>query len=591
MSDRLTIEQIFLLVPREKRDGKFLCPRCHLWHLSINTNTADVHCFSPECENNTSEIAALIWHEVKRRQSKQTTAPQWNGRGFTLAEYAALKKLPIEFLKAIGTTEEALNGRPAVRHTYLDESGNPTGYKYRLSDSSHNTCWEKYDKQSVARGVYGLQSLALGPERIVIVEGESDQQTLTYQGIDSVGISGIQNWRHEIADFAPLKQAREILVVQEPGAEKFARIVAGSFPYGKARVLSLPVKDPSQLWIESSTPESFRESWDKAVADAKLYPPLWKERFHVVDELPDGDITFLIEEVLPEGVVFIGALSGAGKTWFCLAMARALTTGKKFLGNWTVPEPVDVLYLCPEMSAKTFKKGCKRFGISDRFHCQTIADGVPLELSDPLLAAAIHDLKPVVFLDTAIRFANVEDENSASQNAQGLAKAVFRLLHLGARAVVCLHHRAKETAKSEELTLENTLRGTGDLGAMCDAVWGLQYDRPTGDAQHAKESRRLVRLSVSCVKARDFVPPEDFRIQLEPFIDQIGDMAVLTDDSNTASQSESERLDAAIAANQAASIRQLEKETGVGRNRIPKLAATLGWTHDDTTGWERTPTA
>jgi len=203
-----------------------------------------------------------------------------------------------------------------------------------------------------------------------------------------------------------------------------------------------------------------------------------------------------------------------------------------------------------------------------------------------VLAAAIRELKPVVFLDTAIRFANAEDENSSSQNAQGLAKAIFALIHLGAKAVVCLHHRAKDTAKTEEMTLENVLRGTGDLGAMCDSVWGLQCDRGTGDAQYVKDSRKVVRLSVRCVKARDFRPPEDFRIQLEPFIDKIGDMGVLTDgDSTGAGQTDLERLSAAISANPKTSIRQLEKSTGIGRNRIPKLAAEADWNHNEETGW------
>ena len=313
----------------------------------------------------------------------------------------------------------------------------------------------------------------------------------------------------------------------------------------------------------------------------------WRERFHTVDELPDGDIRFLIENVLPEGVSFVGALSGAGKTWFCLSMARALTTGKKFLGNWAVQEPVEVLYLCPEMNAKTFKKRCRLFGIRERFHCQTISDGVPLNLSDPLLAEAIRELKPVVFLDTAIRFAGAEDENSSSQNAHGLAAAVFALLHLGAQAVVCLHHRAKDTAKQEELTLENTLRGTGDLGAMCDSVWGLQYDKGTGDPQWAKDSKKLVRLTVCCVKARDFPVPDGFRIQLSPHIEQIGDFGVLADDtSNPQKQSEIENLDSAISANPTASVRQLDAATGICRNRIPKLAQEAGWFQEGK-GWER----
>ncbi len=316
-------------------------------------------------------------------------------------------------------------------------------------------------------------------------------------------------------------------------------------------------------------------------------PADWRQKFHTVDELPDGDIRFLIGNVLPEGVSFIGALSGVGKTWFCLSMARALTTGKSFLGNWAVPEPVQVLYLCPEMNAKTFKKRCKLFGISERFHCQTISDGAPLNLFDTALELAVRELKPVVFLDTAIRFAGAEDENSASQNAQGMAKAVFALIHMGAQAVVCLHHRSKDTAKSEELTLENTLRGTGDLGAMCDAVWGLQYDKGDGDPQYAKDSKRLVRLKARCVKARDFVTPEDFRVQLSPFIDEIGDMAVLTDEASDVRAAEIEKLDKAISANPKIEKTKLEEVTGVGRNRQEELAGARGWSFDKKTKWTR----
>ena len=193
---------------------------------------------------------------------------------------------------------------------------------------------------------------------------------------------------------------------------------------------------------------------------------------------------------------------------FALSMARALTTGRKFLGVWDVLDRCNVLYLCPEMQERAFKKRCRGFGIGgESFRCQTISDGEALDLASPVLRAAIRELHPVVFLDTSIRFSRSEDENSSSEN-QGLARAIFSLIHFGAKAVVCLHHRSKESASAQEMTLENTLRGTGDSGAIADAVYGLQYDQLRGgNAPYLKESRKLVRLQVRCVKARDFVPP------------------------------------------------------------------------------------
>jgi hypothetical protein len=320
-------------------------------------------------------------------------------------------------------------------------------------------------------------------------------------------------------------------------------------------------------------------------------PEDWRKRFHTVDELPDGDICFLIENALPEGIAFMGALSGAGKTWVALSMARALTTGKPWLGIHSVPEPVEVLYLCPEMQAKTFKKRCRMFGIRDRFHCQTIADGMPMDLNDPVLESAITELKPVVFLDTAIRFTDAEDENSASQNSKGLGKAVFTLAGMGARAVVCLHHRSKAGAESEELTLENTLRGTTDFGALCDVVWGMQYEKGS-TSQYAKESHDFVRLDLRCVKPRDFKRPPDLRIQLMPFINNIGDFAALegTADgtANESKKSDLNGLQDAIDKNPSISLTKLEG-LGVGtRRKIKPILDKAGYAQNEATGaWEQ----
>jgi hypothetical protein len=265
-----------------------------------------------------------------------------------------------------------------------------------------------------------------------------------------------------------------------------------------------------------------------------------------------------------------------------------LTTGKQFLGVFPVREKIPCLYLCPEMSAKGFRRRAERFGIdSDLFFCQTIADGSAIDLGDPLLLAAVRELKPVLFLDTAVRFNTAEDESSATQNSQGLGRAIFRLLYHGAQSVVGAHHRAKN-AQAEELTLENTLRGTGDLGAMCDAVWGLQFEKTpeggyNGNSLYATESRKLVRLSVQCVKARDFAAPGRFTAQLFPYLDEINDFAVLT---RTCEGSDNERVLKAIEDDPQASLRELEERTRVGRNRVAKIAELAGW-QKSKTGWER----
>jgi hypothetical protein len=313
----------------------------------------------------------------------------------------------------------------------------------------------------------------------------------------------------------------------------------------------------------------------------------WRDRFHTPAELSDSEADFLIDGILPPGVTFIGARSGTGKTWFALSMARALSTGNKFLGQFSVTESIGCLYLCPEVSAQSFKRRLRRFDITERFFCQTIQDGPPLDLQDSALVAAIRKLKPVIFLDTAIRFAGAKDENSSAENAAGLGRAIFRLIHLGARAVVRLHHRAKETVRVEEMTLENVLRGTGDLGAVADSVWGLQYDRESRGAEYLRESQSLVRLHVKCVKSRDSKPIPDFRVQLFPFLDQSRDFGILNDKSTLLHGTEAEHLTMAIEEDQKRTKLDLERITGIGRNRIERIASEAGWLYQKGVGWRR----
>jgi hypothetical protein len=323
------------------------------------------------------------------------------------------------------------------------------------------------------------------------------------------------------------------------------------------------------------------------INDTGAPKPDWRSVFHTGDELPDGDLVWIVEQILPEGIGFIGAHSGAGKTWLALSFARAISTGTPFLGIYKVPVAIPVLYLCPEMSARGLKRRMKLFHIpmnSDAFRCQTISDGVPLPLDAPALITAIKELKPIVFLDTAMRFSHAEDENDAAQNARGIANAIFSLIHLGARSVVCLHHRAKAAKEAVEMTLENTLRGTGDIGAICDVVIGIRTDRGSSP-DYAKESKKLIRLEFKCVKLRDAIEPDEFRIQGFPSIENTGDFEVLTAAPDAIAhddrQSEVTKMRNAIEVNRKATFRQLQDSTDIGLKRIKQVAAAAGYTQKD----------
>ena len=223
----------------------------------------------------------------------------------------------------------------------------------------------------------------------------------------------------------------------------------------------------------------------------------------------------LIENFLPEGTAFIGGLPGEGKTLFALSIVKALTTGARFLGKFRVPEVIPTVYLIPESSGRAFRKRCERFRIPndpELFLCRTVSEGATLGLDDVALLEAVKRLRPVIILDTLIRFSESDDENQAMQNKQ-LVDDIIRLRQAGARGVIGVHHSAK-AMREKGMSLETALRGTGDIAACADAVYGLLrdsilYNNGAGPNQ----------IDVACLKPRDFDPPLPFRIAATEKVD------------------------------------------------------------------------
>lgn len=325
----------------------------------------------------------------------------------------------------------------------------------------------------------------------------------------------------------------------------------------------------------------------------------WRQSFRRISELDEGEVPMLIERILPaEGVIFIGSLAGVGKTWVALSMVKALRTGKPLFGRFRVPNTVPCVYLVPEMGSRAVRTRVEKLGIPDDEHflVRTLKEGV-MHLNDPALTGMIQELKPVLFLDTAIRFTDGAEENSASQNAVGLARAIFDLLRLGARAVVCLHHSPKASVKAQFMTLENALRGTGDFGAMAEVVWGIERARRRNgkrwDNEYEKESESLTRLHVECLKGRDIPNVADpFIIQGRPYLDERGDFAItkLGDlDVKPEGRNAGERVTALVAKieeDNQVSIRDLGRLTGWNHATVKAQALSKGYRWQRETGWQ-----
>jgi len=246
----------------------------------------------------------------------------------------------------------------------------------------------------------------------------------------------------------------------------------------------------------------------------------WKELFHTVHEiLTVPPVEFAIRGFLQEdGVSMIGGLPGHGKTLMGMSLIKALLSGAPLFGYdyFKVRKASRVLYLSPEVSLGPLAKRLRMFNLIPFVENGTLfvrSLGAPeVPLTDEALLDAAEGAD--VVLDTAARFITGEENSATEQKV--LSQNLFALLNAGARTVTALHHSGKGSANVSDLTLENALRGSGEIGAMLSCAWAIrQVDAAS------------TRIFVSNIKARDFEACPPFVLEGRPYIDQTGDFKMV----------------------------------------------------------------
>jgi hypothetical protein len=184
-----------------------------------------------------------------------------SAQSLTLSQYANTKRLPLDFLKGCGLADFRYCGKPAVRIPYLGRGGEQLAARFRIALDGDRFRWKAGSKPCL----YGLNRLADARKAnsVALVEGESDCHTLWYHNIPALGVPGASNW-HDERDAAHLEGIETIYIVVEPdhGGDTVRRWLAQSTIRHRARLLTLPAKDPSALHVEQ--PDRFRERWQVA---------------------------------------------------------------------------------------------------------------------------------------------------------------------------------------------------------------------------------------------------------------------------------------------------------------------------------------
>ncbi|MGA9042310.1 MAG: AAA family ATPase [Terriglobales bacterium] len=326
------------------------------------------------------------------------------------------------------------------------------------------------------------------PRGVITGKPGSPNAAVTWDGVSKITdhrnmtmISILGRLRAGGADDAEIAEHAERINTEcvEPCLEEaeLARLVGNAckFPVGEP--------DPVVLIGGKPSPGPGVEALPEPVV-----PVDWRTHYHTKDELENTPApVFLIDGfLLLESITAVAAPVGQRKSLIALNVAHALCTGEPLFGNAerfaVITKPTRVLYLCPEMGIRSFTERVRRIGLmphtGETFFCRTMSAGA---LNDDGDLLRLEDLTPdelsgaVLIIDTAIRY--LEGDENSSQDMRAFAKSVFKLSKKCA-AIVLLHHSAKAAKEAPELSLENSMRGSGELGAFVTCCWATKLQDP-----------------------------------------------------------------------------------------------------------------
>jgi hypothetical protein len=189
---------------------------------------------------------------------------------YTLEDYAREKALPPDFLKALGLQSD----QSRIRIPYWDREGKEVAARFRRG----RRFWWPKGAVPLPYGLDRLDGFLAEHEYLVLVEGESDTQTLWLHGYPALGIPGAQSFKNEWAEF--LLPARRLYLHREPdeaGGKFVARVARAMKKAGYAgEILEFRIpghKDPNDLHRANPDPEAFQAAFDAALAAAAPAEP------------------------------------------------------------------------------------------------------------------------------------------------------------------------------------------------------------------------------------------------------------------------------------------------------------------------------
>ena len=292
----------------------------------------------------------------------------------------------------------------------------------------------------------------------------------------------------------------------EEGAKKVAKALKG-----RAKIAKVPMPENCTVkgWdVSDAINHGYTlESFERAAMEAEEYNKPTANSFlsrtrslsQLYEEAPDY-VDWLVPDLLTTNELYcLAAAPRAGKSLLALGLAKAISSGGKFLGRQC--QQGEVLYVCKEDPDDKVKERL----IAQEWELEQM-DNVFINndftLADlPELIEYIRERKPaLVVMDTLTRI----QKSNTIENSSEITDVLAPLQNLAQKENVCIlvvHHTKKNVPKNIDFSeIFDAVRGSGAIRGTCRGMFVLA---PLNQGY---------RLAVETGRAK----PEDLKVFLDP---------------------------------------------------------------------------
>jgi hypothetical protein len=360
-----------------------------------------------------------------------------------------------------------------------------------------------------------LEGIA-GEKTILLVEGEADALALQAHGyIATCNHGGATKWGDDQSQW--LIDAVDVVCFGDNDAAGRAHLLKQIMSLTKvgilprlARMHALPEHGDIRDWLKTHTQEDLDRlitdatpPADTTFADERAFPAIGDISYttHELQKKILPDLVEVVPRILPEGLALMAGGAGLGKSFLCLQIALAVSSGATLLGKWPTNRG-DVLCLATEDSERRIRDRMRHMwkdkapwpnNLTIAHHPQTLDTGLIDQLKEWL---ETHAQVRLIVIDL---FADVKPSRKPNgdwyADDRAAAKLLSDLANTRHLCVLCSHHTNR--LKSDD-PFESFHGGSGLLGAA-DTKMILQH-KPEGQAEWL-------------MKGRD-IPQQTYRLQL-----------------------------------------------------------------------------